>query len=218
MINNSISNLQLLKKKLEMFKKLNVYGNCLPCKQIKEIQSCDCTALPAMQDCLEFLQAGYRSNGIYRLHGPSFNHPIVYCDQKTQGGGWTVFQRRKDGSVDFQKTWKDYELGFGKLNTEFWLGNQKLHDLTKPSFAPKKSQLLINMHLNGAKQPVYAKYAKFAVGDERSKYLLTVEGASGTITEPDKFLYHNNTRFSTFDADNDEYDYSCSKTYGGLGW
>lgn len=33
----------------------------------------------------------------------------VFCDMDTNGGGWTLIQRREDGSVNFQRKWKDYK-------------------------------------------------------------------------------------------------------------
>ena len=48
---------------------------------------------------------------------------------KTDGGGWTVIQRRQDGSVNFYRNWTDYdyENRFGDLTGEFWLGFSKIH-------------------------------------------------------------------------------------------
>ncbi|RUS72712.1 hypothetical protein EGW08_019523 [Elysia chlorotica] len=55
----------------------------------------------------------------------------IRCDTQTDGGGWIVFQRRDSGTLDFDRPWSEYRNGFGDLNSEFWLGNEALHWLTK---------------------------------------------------------------------------------------
>eukprot|EP00105_Crassostrea_gigas_P040741 XP_019924889.1 PREDICTED: techylectin-5B-like [Crassostrea gigas] len=61
-------------------------------------------------------------SGLYTIKIPFLNHVTVFCDMEKDGGGWTVFQRRQDGSEDFYRTWIEYKNGFGNLSSEFWLG------------------------------------------------------------------------------------------------
>ena len=107
----------------------------------------------------------------------------VSCDMTTDGGSWTVFQRRLDGSVDFYLDWESYKNGFGDLNGEFWLGNDNLHRLT----ATDDVILRVDMEdFDGNK--TYAEYTTFKVGDEADKYRLLIGGYSGTAGE--SMLYH----------------------------
>ena len=134
----------------------------------------------------------------------SFN---VYCDMRTDGGGWTVFQRRQDGSVDFYRGWNDYKSGFGQLTAEFWLGNDKIHRLT----AARPSTLRVELEdWNGVR--VYAKYGKFNIGDEQAKYRLEVGSYSGTAG--DSLAYHNKMPFTTKDREN----HNCAVHYIGAWW
>ena len=138
----------------------------------------------------------------------SFN---VYCDMSTDGGGWTVFQRRQDGSVDFYRGWNDYKSGFGQLTAEFWLGNDKIHRLT----AARPSSLRVELEdWNGVR--VYAKYGRFNIGDEQAKYRLEVGSKSGTAV--DSLAYHNNMAFSTKDRDNDIWSSNCAVRFTGAWW
>ncbi len=41
-----------------------------------------------------------------------------------------MIQRRIDGSVSFDRNWRDYREGFGDLHSEFWLGNEHIHELS----------------------------------------------------------------------------------------
>ena len=129
---------------------------------------------------------------------------------ETDGGGWTVFQRRKDGSVDFNRNWTDYEYGFGDLNGEFWLGLSKTHRLTK-----KRSNSL-RVDLGDLQKKAYALYPTFSVGNSASKYTLTIEGYSGTAG--DSLDPHNGLKFSTKDEDNDEFSGNCAISYYGGWW
>ena len=100
----------------------------------------------------------------------------VFCDQKTTGGGWTVFQKRLDGSVDFYRYWNDYKNGFGDLNGEFWLGLDKIYRLTNK----KCNRLRVDLE-DTTGNTAYAEYDMFAVTNETTKYKLSLGMYSGIV-------------------------------------
>ena len=93
----------------------------------------------------------------------------------TEGGGWTVFQRRLNGSLDFYLDWVAYKNGFGNLKGEFWLGNNNLHRLTEAENVTLRVDL---EDFDG--NITYAEYTIFKVAGEGDKYRLLIGGYSGT--------------------------------------
>uniref|UniRef100_A0A3B5KXH2 Fibrinogen C-terminal domain-containing protein n=1 Tax=Xiphophorus couchianus TaxID=32473 RepID=A0A3B5KXH2_9TELE len=134
----------------------------------------------------------------------------VYCDMETDGGGWTVFQRRTNGKTDFYRTWSDYKAGFGNLSEEFWLGNELLHNLT--SIGP----VSLRVDLQSGNDTAYARYTNFSVASEGRNYTLTVSGYTGTAG--DSMKYHNGRPFSTRDKEPDPLGIHCAKAYVGGWW
>ena len=136
---------------------------------------------------------------------------------ETDGGGWTVFQRRQDGSVDFYRNWTDYEDGFGNLTGEFWLGLSKIHRLTQE----EANTLRVDLgDFDG--NTSYAQYSTFSVGDSTTKYNLTVGGYSGTagdglITDSYPGNHHNGMKFTTRDNVNDNGG-NCAQQWNGAWW
>ena len=130
---------------------------------------------------------------------------------ETDGGGWTVFQRRQDGSVDFYKYWTEYENGFGNLTGEFWLGLGKINRLTKE----QSNTLRVDLG-DFDDNTAYAQYTTFSVGNSTNEYTLTVGGYSGTAG--DSLAYHNGTKFTTRDNDNDNYSGNCAHIRHGAWW
>ena len=120
------------------------------------------------------MKSGNKISGVYKIDPDSLGKFEVYCDQTTAGGGWTVFQRRQDGSVDFWRGWKDYKLGFGNLKGEFWLGLDNINRLT----AGSSNKLRVDLEDNHGKT-VFAEYSSFAVASERAKYQLSLGSYSG---------------------------------------
>ncbi|CAG2198123.1 Angiopoietin-related protein 1,Veficolin-1,Ficolin-1-A,Angiopoietin-1,Fibrinogen C domain-containing protein 1,Ryncolin-1,Tenascin-N,Angiopoietin-related protein 7,Angiopoietin-related protein 6,Ficolin-3,Fibrinogen C domain-containing protein 1-B,Fibroleukin,Fibrinogen-like protein 1,Ficolin-1,Ficolin-1-B,Fibrinogen beta chain,Angiopoietin-4,Tenascin-R,Ryncolin-2,Techylectin-5B,Fibrinogen C domain-containing protein 1-A,Protein scabrous,Microfibril-associated glycoprotein 4,Fibrinogen-like protein A,Rynco len=152
------------------------------------------------------------ATGRYRSLLPSGGAGFkAFCDMKTDGGRWTVFQRRQDGKVDFYRGWEEYAKGFGNLRTEFWLGNDKLYKLTSNGHYELRVDL---EDFNGDK--AFAKYSTFYIGDKSTNYRLTVKGYSGTAG--DSLKYHNNQAFSTKDEDNDSDSSDCADRYKGAWW
>ncbi|XP_061176978.1 ficolin-1-like [Saccostrea echinata] len=129
----------------------------------------------------------------------------------TDGGGWTVIQKREDGDVDFYRTWKEYKEGFGNASKNYWIGNDAIHALTKD----QDQELRVNLQrFNG--ETAFAEYSTFYIGNEADKYRMTVSGYNGTAG--DGLDYHNGMKFSTKDQDNDIGRRHCAESYHGAWW
>ena len=131
---------------------------------------------------------------------------------ETDGGGWTVFQRRQDGSVDFFRGWAEYEKGFGNLTGEHWLGLRNINRLT-----PKGSNYLrVDLgDFEGSK--AYAKYNSCEILDSYTQYTLVVGSYTGTAG--DSLTNSNMMKFTTKDRDNDVHSAAnCASHHQGAWW
>ena len=60
------------------------------------------------------------------------------------GGGWTVIQRRIDGTQTFLLDLTAYDLSIGSASANFWVGNKHIRALT----SMQKYQLLVEVKTN----------------------------------------------------------------------
>uniref|UniRef100_A0A8C6DVF0 Tenascin n=1 Tax=Moschus moschiferus TaxID=68415 RepID=A0A8C6DVF0_MOSMO len=164
------------------------------------------------RDCSQAMLNGDTTSGVYTiyLNNDKTQKQEVFCDMTSDGGGWIVFLRRKNGREDFYRNWKAYTAGFGDLKEEFWLGLDTLSKIT----AQGQYELRVDLRDHG--ESAYAVYDKFSVGDARTRYRLKVEGYSGTAG--DSMAYHNGRSFSTFDKDTDSAITNCALSYKGAFW
>ena len=136
----------------------------------------------------------------------------MFCDTTTADGGWTVIQRRQDGSVDFNRPWADYEKGFGDLNGEFWYGLKAINCLTQTG----QWELRVDFSLE-TNTISYLHYNNFKVGSTSDEYPLTISGFTGnTTTDPFSTHSHNGRKFSTYDNDNDGHSANCAEESSAL--
>ncbi|XP_023929912.1 fibrinogen C domain-containing protein 1-A-like [Lingula anatina] len=194
----------------------------------------------SVRDCADLYKDGETLNGVYTITPDDSRSPFnVYCDMTTDGGGWTVFQKREDGSVDFYRPWDDYKQGFGEMGGEHWLGleniftitwlkrfrlrveredadgawrrKEQIHTITNQS----RYELRVDMKdANGVWR--YARYDNFAIASEKDNYKLTVGAYSGNAGNSLGPL--NGQPFSTKDRDNDASPGNCAQKLKGAWW
>ncbi|KAM8934407.1 ficolin-1-B-like [Pelodytes ibericus] len=165
------------------------------------------------QNCKELMDQGASLSGWYTVYRANGLPLAVLCDMETDGGGWLVFQRRSDGSVDFFRGWDSYKRGFGHQNSEFWLGNDHIHSITSSGSYQLRFDLV-----DFENNRTYATYSNFRIAGENLNYTLSLGKFIGG-TAGDSFYGHRNAAFSTKDRDNDSHKTSsCASMYKGAWW
>ncbi|PIK59957.1 Fibrinogen-like protein A [Apostichopus japonicus] len=127
------------------------------------------------RDCKEVSNAcssTSNTSGVYLIKPDGSPEPFeAYCNNDLDTGGWTVLQRRRSDSVNFNRSWTDFRNGFGFLGSEFWIGIEKIAVLTNQ----KRYQLRMDFE-NVAGETYYVTYDEFRISDEWGDYYLSSLG------------------------------------------
>ncbi|XP_007521569.2 ficolin-1-like [Erinaceus europaeus] len=168
----------------------------------------DC--MKGARTCQDVLKRGHTLSGWYTIFLPFCRPMVVLCDMHTDGGGWTVFQRRVDGSVDFYRDWASYKKGFGSQLGEFWLGNDNIYALTNQG----TNELRVDL-VDFEGNHKFAHYRMFRIETEAEDYKLMLGDFVGG-TAGDALTIHNGKTFSTKDKGMDSS--RCAQVYQGAWW
>ncbi|XP_037782210.1 ficolin-1-A-like [Penaeus monodon] len=146
------------------------------------------------RNCREIQQEGkLTSDGVYIIypHDSSPHRPVaVFCDMATEGGGWTVIQRREStiGKENFSRTFLEYGLGFGDPERDHWLGLDHVHALTNQGH----NQIRIDM-TDFYGNETWAEYDFFYVGERDRRYTLEAKYYRGDAG--DSLSFHSGKDF-----------------------
>lgn len=180
------------------------------------------------KNCRELYEQGLTTSGVYNICpwdtcDPNFRCVDVFCDMHTDGGGWTVLQRRIDGSLNFNRSWIEYKNGFGIPQHNLWIGNDNIHQLTRED----NVSLYVSIKTTNGEMK-HQVFEIFSISNEANKYKLTVgEPTTGTLGDSmvsTEYTGKNNRNlpgmlFTTYDQDNDrKSNGNCGAIYGGGWW
>ncbi|XP_060581974.1 angiopoietin-related protein 2-like [Ruditapes philippinarum] len=167
------------------------------------------------EDCYAIKKRrGKQQSGIYNVRLWNTSRVIpVYCDFDTDTGGWTVFQYRFNGSVDFYRNFREYENGFGSLDGEFWLCLRIIYEMVSQG----KTELRLDLTAAGGEH-VYETFQNFRLSDG-PYYTLHIDKGVGTAGDNNNGLsYHNGQHFTTYNIDRDKHSLNCAVVQHGGWW
>ncbi|XP_052864073.1 fibroleukin-like [Anopheles cruzii] len=153
-------------------------------------------------------------SGAYIIQVNDESNPFMaYCHRDMKGKGiWLVIQHRFDGSLNFYRNWTEYRNGFGDIEKEFWIGLERLYQLT----SGRPHELMVELrNSNGTYK--FALYTAFEIGSETEQYNLKTLGEYNG-TAGDSLSQHKNMKFSTFDRDNDLGNGNCAESFESAWW
>src|SRR6218665_1503552 len=144
----------------------------------------------------------------YTAQNVTINITIPTFDSPTQVisvDNWIVVQQRIDSSTNFGRNWVEYRNGFGVYNYNYWMGLEKMHQLT----ASSHYKLRIEVYYPALQQWRSAEYNSFVIDAEANNYTLLVSGFTGDADNGLQWSagsgkMHNGMQLSTTDVDHDK--------------
>ena len=165
-------------------------------RKLLEIRK-ECPA-PLPYSCCQLKETFFDArSGVYVMKeqcNPGKRKTYSYCDMETDGGGWLVIQRRINGTLLFNRTFTEYENGFGDASSEFWYGLKNILCLTQG----KDMELQIDLEYpNGTRGFVH--YKQFSISGASSytastTVFKTSPGVRSDFYNPQKQHYRYGTR------------------------
>ncbi|XP_045215570.2 microfibril-associated glycoprotein 4-like [Mercenaria mercenaria] len=171
-------------------------------------------------DCKDILENNRAAaSGIYEIKPWKSKSKIkVLCDMETNGGGWTVFHNRFNGTVDFYRNFTDYENGFGDTAGEFWLGFKYIEEMAKTG----RSELMLQVTAkNGSTGHEIADGFTMIHGNEYSVYFeehFYNHEKHGLPYEHECLPKIANEPFTTMDRDMFEFEDNCAEEMHSAWW
>ncbi|KAK4328623.1 hypothetical protein Pmani_000975 [Petrolisthes manimaculis] len=167
------------------------------------------------KDCLDLLLSGHTQDRVYTIYPTGSGVGVeVWCDQGSDGGGWTVLMTRGEGhpQLNFTRPATYYTHGFGHPYSQYWIGLEYMSAITREVNSTLRVQLTdSHQHLT----PASAIYRTFSVGERTDGYMLKVGGYDMMRSNArDALTPHSDRPFSFLGGDHGK---DCSNDLG-VGW
>lgn len=122
------------------------------------------------------------------------------------------------GLTNFTRPWTAYQTGFGVWSGEYWMGLEKINQMTT------QGSWNLRIELQGKTDSIWlsVEYDNFVVGSSGTKYRLQVStycwGDAPNVLNNLGSNNQNGMMFTTYDFDNDRFSGNCANVHAGGFW